>query len=98
MNLTPKHKKQLKAEAHALKPIVMIGNKGLTEAVINEINQALDDHELIKIRSSEADRVARQDLFAEICKSTTSQLVQIIGKIGVIYRKVNKKDDFHQKK
>lgn len=87
MSLSPKTKKVLKGKAHVLKPIVSIGNKGLTEAVIKEIDVALNDHELIKIRLHSEDREMRRQFLAQICEATTAELVQVIGKLGVIYRK-----------
>lgn len=87
MTMTPKHKQQLKALAHKLKPIVLIGNNGLTPAVNKEIDRALHDHELIKIRIQTTDRDLRKQLFAEICATHGAEFVQGIGSIGVIYRK-----------
>lgn len=88
--MNPIVKKQLKAQAHALNPVVMIGQAGLTEAVIKEINIALDVHELIKIRIR-AERDERQDISQQICAATTAELVQSIGQIAVLYRKNPKK-------
>jgi len=87
MTLSSKYKQQLKAQAHKLKPIVLIGNNGLSEAVQNEIERALTDHELIKIRVAVADREIRREIIHEICQTRQAELVQIIGNIGVIYRK-----------
>lgn len=86
MPLTPKIKQQLKAKAHKLKPVIMIGNNGLTDAVNKEIDRALLDHELIKIRIHTNDRELRRELLNEICKANQAELVQTIGSIGVIYR------------
>lgn len=87
MQLTSKYKQQLKAQAHALKPVVIIGQHGLTEAVQNEIEQTLHDHELIKIRIPAIERGQRQILINEICTARNAQLVQSIGRIIVLYRK-----------
>ena len=65
MSFTTKQKQQLKAQAHKLKPIVTLGMNGLTDTVKDEINRALDDHELIKVRIN-ADRSERKELYAEI--------------------------------
>lgn len=86
MPLTPKVRQQLKAKAHKLKPVIMIGNKGLTPAVHKEIDQALHDHELIKIRIQTTDRELRRELFAQICTTNQAELVQTIGSIGVMYK------------
>lgn len=81
------YKQQLKAKAHKLKPIVLIGSNGLTANVINEINRGLDDHELIKIRINASDREARHAMYAEICRVTEADPIQFIGGIGVLFRK-----------
>jgi len=86
MPLTPKTRQQLKAKAHSLKPIILIGNKGLTEAVHKEIDIALHDHELIKIRIQTNDRELRRELFAIISETNHAEIVQMIGSIGVFYR------------
>ena len=87
MSLTPKTKQALKARAHALKPVVLIGNQGLTPAVSKEIDRALHDHELIKIRVASNDRELRRALISEICAAQQAELVQLIGNIGVLFRK-----------
>lgn len=87
MALNTKFKQQLKAQAHKLKPVVMIGNNGLTEAVNKEIDRALTDHELIKVRIATNDRELRRSLFAELAEANQAAVVQMIGNIGVIYRK-----------
>lgn len=86
MPLTPKIKQQLKAKAHTLKPVILIGNNGLTDAVNKEIDRALHDHELIKIRIQTNDRELRRELFNQLCEANHAELVQVIGNIGVIYR------------
>jgi RNA-binding protein len=86
MPLSPKAKQALKAKAHKLKPIVLIGNNGLTDAVNKEIDRALHDHELIKIRIQTNDRELRRTLLTELCVHNQAELVQVIGNIGVIYR------------
>ena len=65
----------------------MIGNQGFTEAVKKELDRALTDHELIKVRIASTDRDLRRGLFAEMCQATGAELLQVIGSIGVIYRK-----------
>lgn len=87
MSLTPKERQQLKAKAHSLHPIVMIGNKGLTAAVKKEIDLALEDHELIKIRLSITDRNEKKAAVTDICESLQAESVQLIGNISVLYRK-----------
>lgn len=87
MSLTPKTKQALKARAHALKPVVLIGNQGLTPAVSKEIDRALTDHELIKIRVASNDRELRRALISEIVEAQKAELVQLIGNVGVLFRK-----------
>jgi RNA-binding protein len=90
MSMTPKQRQQLKGKAHSLRPIVFIGNNGLTDNVIMEIDRGLEDHELIKIRIQESDRNARKELFQKICEALFAYPIQLVGGIGVIYR-VSKK-------
>jgi len=86
MPMTPKMRQHLKAKAHKLKPIVLIGSNGLTDAVQKEIDRALTDHELIKIRLPSIERDEKQTLLNEICASNQAELVQLIGNIGILYR------------
>jgi RNA-binding protein len=83
-------KKKLKSDAHHLNPVVMIGQAGLTAAVIAEIELALDAHELIKVKIR-ADRDERKEITDEIIAATTAELIQAIGQIIVIYRHNPKK-------
>lgn len=84
--LSPAERKALKARAHSLEPIIHLGGKGLTEAVIAEIGRALTAHELIKVRAGGLDRDAREAALAEICARLDAQPVQHIGKVLVLYR------------
>lgn len=86
LNLTSSERRDLRARAHALHPVVIIGDKGLSESVVHEISVNLDAHELIKVRATEADRAARESLLSEICETLEAAPVQHIGKILVIYR------------
>ena len=78
-------KKKLRAEAHTLNPVVMIGQSGLTAAVLAEIEQALDSHELIKVKIR-AEREERKLISEKICTDSGAELIQAIGQIAVIYR------------
>lgn len=78
-------KKKLRAEAHTLKPVVMIGQSGLTSAVLAEIEQALDSHGLIKVKIR-AERDERKRINEKICADTGAELIQDIGQIAIIYR------------
>jgi RNA-binding protein len=86
LNLTPVERSALRAEAHALKPIVLIGEAGLTEAVMKEIELGLDSHGLIKVRVFGDDREARIEMYETICAQTGAAPVQHIGKLLVLYR------------
>lgn len=90
MTLTPENKKKFRSIGHGLKPIVTIAGNGLSEGVANELNRALDDHELIKIKLAIEDREQRKAITAEICKSNKAELVQAIGKTALIYRVAKK--------
>jgi putative YhbY family RNA-binding protein len=83
--LSPTRRRELKARAHALDPVVLIGGDGLTSAVVAEIDRSLKSHELIKIRVN-ADRPGREAILGEICARTGAQAVQHIGRILVIFR------------
>ena len=76
----------LRARAHHLNPVVMIGQHGLTEAVIRETETALRAHELIKVRVLGDERDERLLIGEELCAATGAQLVQHIGKLLVLYR------------
>ena len=78
-------KKKLRAEAHTLNPVVMIGQSGLTAAVLAEIEQTLGNHELIKVKIR-AERDQRKVISEQICTETGAELIQTIGQIAVIYR------------
>lgn len=85
-DLTPAERRALRARAHLLQPVVMIGEAGLTFAVIREIDINLNSHELIKIRVLGPDRERRESLIAEICAALDASPVQRIGKILVVFR------------
>ena len=84
--LTPAERQALRGRAHRLKPVVLVGEAGLTAAVVREIERALATHELIKIRVMGTAREAREALLGEVCAATASAPVQHIGKVLVVYR------------
>jgi RNA-binding protein len=84
--VTPAERKALKARAHNLNPILQLGEKGLTDAVVAEIDRALGAHELIKIRAASLNRDEREVALASICERTQCHPVQHIGKMLVVYR------------
>lgn len=87
MPLTQEQKKQYKSIGHHLKPVLIVADNGLTEGVLAELERALSDHELIKIKINILDRESRLQTIAELCKAGTADLVQVIGKMALIYRK-----------
>jgi RNA-binding protein len=86
MSLTTKQKKYLRGLAHDLKPVVMIGNNGVTDGVLSELTERLAHHELIKVRISGVDRSERLQMAEKLCQSSSSELVTTIGHIAVLYR------------
>ena len=91
MSLTQSQRRHLKGLAHHLKPVVMIGQHGLTENVFNEIEIALDAHELIKVRVSGADRDDRKVMLETISSRCSAELVQSIGHVAVLFRRNSEK-------
>jgi len=87
MLLTEKMKRELRGRGHTLKPVVSMGNAGLSKAVLREIELSLEHHELMKIRIGAADREQRKTIITEICTTCGAELVQAIGHIALIYRK-----------
>lgn len=87
ITLTNLQKRYLKALAHHRKPIVIIGDAGLTPSVMHEILLALDYHELIKVRLNAEDRYRREAMIAEICTITEAALVQKIGHVATLFRR-----------
>lgn len=85
-SLTPAQRQFLKGLAHNRQPVVMIGNQGLTAAVLKEIERGLDAHELIKIKAASDDPETRRAWLEEICTATGAAPVQQIGRILVIFR------------
>jgi len=84
--LTARQKSHLKSLCHSLKPVVIVGQKGLQENVLNEIELALDHHELIKIKLG-ADRETHKQFISDIGARTGAELVQSIGQTASFYRR-----------
>ncbi len=87
MALTEKQKKHLRRLAHPLRPIVMLGNAGLTTGVVQELERALGDHELVKVSARVGERSARDAALDDLATQTSSEIVQRIGNVGVFYRR-----------
>ena len=90
MSLTPARKKQMRTIGHQLHPVVTISEKGLSEGVHLELERALEDHELIKIKLSIAEPEARRQLVSELCARHRAELVQSVGKVALLYRAAQK--------
>jgi RNA-binding protein len=92
MPISPERKKEFRTIGHKLNPIVIVASKGLSDGVLAELNRALDDHELIKVKIALEERDDRKALVAELETLTHVELIQEIGKIVLLYRH-NKKAD-----
>lgn len=92
MALSQDRKKSLKAIGHKLNPVVMVAGNGLSESVLIEIDRALEDHELIKVKFAVGDRDLKKELLERTEKATRSTLVQSIGNIGLFYRAAKQPD------
>jgi len=86
MTITDKQRLWLKRQVHHLKPVVLLGQAGLTDAVVAEIDAALARHELIKVKVNAGDRDERDALIMEIADRTESTLVDRIGHVAAFYR------------
>jgi RNA-binding protein len=95
MPLTQQQKKALRNLANDLKPVVMIGQHGLTENVLNEIELSINHHELIKVKVNANDREQRQTFIEQIAEHTRSDLVHRIGHIAVFYRRNPQRNQIH---
>lgn len=91
--LTATQRKELRAQAHHIDPVVMIGSDGLTPAVTNETNTALNAHGLIKVRILGDEREERIQIAEQLCQELGATLVQHIGKLLVFYRPLPPKDE-----
>ena len=95
LKLTPAERSELRSQAHGLKPVVLIGDAGLTPAVMKEIEAGLNVHGLIKVRVFGDDRDARIGMYESICAELGAAPIQHIGKLLVVYRP--KKEDEKQR-
>ncbi len=96
MPLTSQQVRALRAESHRLKlkPVVMIGQHGLSENVLNELESSIDHHELIKIKIPAGDKADKQDLIDQVCTSLKAERIQSIGNVVVLFRKNPKSTRF----
>lgn len=85
--LSSAERRALKARAHHLRPTVIVGEAGLTAAVLKEADLNLERHELVKLRVLTGDRTDRERLIAHLCAALTALPVQQIGRMLVVYRR-----------
>jgi RNA-binding protein len=90
MALTDKQKKHLRRLGHALHPVVLVGQRGLTDNVAAELGRALHDHELVKVRARVGDRDTRNAVLADLARASGAELVICIGNVGLFYKQNNK--------
>ncbi|HWV19314.1 MAG TPA: ribosome assembly RNA-binding protein YhbY, partial [Rhodocyclaceae bacterium] len=86
IEITTAQRRELRAAAHSLKPVVSISQKGLTDAVLKEVDRCLKAHELIKVRIYDTEREQREALFAAVCEAVGAAQVQHIGNLLVLWR------------
>ena len=86
MTLSESQKKYLRGRGHQLKPIITVGNAGLSESVLAEFETTLAHHELIKVKVRTGDREVRDKMISQLCDNHSAILVQRIGNIALIYR------------
>jgi RNA-binding protein len=85
--LNEAQRKHLRRLGHDRKPIVLIGQAGLSPNVITELERALEDHELVKVKARVGDRDARDEILTTLAARTQSELVQRIGNVALYYRR-----------
>lgn len=90
MTISNDMKKHLRGIGHNLNPVVTIAAKGLTDTVLTELQRALNDHELIKVRLAAGDRETKKTIIDEACKRSNAELVQTIGHVILLYKKADK--------
>lgn len=86
MSLTTEQKKRFRTLGHSLNPIVMVAGNGLSENVQLEVDRALEDHELIKVKFAVGDRDLKKQLIQELISIVEAELVQEVGNVAVLYR------------
>lgn len=86
MTLSESHKKHLRGLGHALKPLVIVGDAGLSESLLAEFESTIAHHELIKVSVRVGDRKARDSIIEELCRTGSATLVQRVGNMALLYR------------
>lgn len=91
MDLSEPQKKFLRGLGHQLKPVILVGDAGLTESVMNEFRSTIEHHELIKVRVRAGDRKLRDDIIRDLCDKGDASLVTRIGNVALVYRRNDEK-------
>ena len=91
MNLSEPQKKYLRGRGHALKPLIIVGDAGLSDSLISEFNSTIAHHELIKVRVRGGDRDVRDETIQKLCDQSDASLVQHIGNVALVYKANTKK-------
>lgn len=91
MPLTGKQKRKLRALGHHLSPVVLVGANGVTEGVVNATDQALHDHELVKVKLADEDRDSRAEAIDSLASQTGSEVAQVLGRTALLFKKRKKK-------
>ena len=94
MKLSEQQKKFLRGRGHQLKPLIMVGDAGLSRSLLAEFESTLEHHELLKVRVRAGDRDTRDEIIASLCQQGRAELVQRIGNVALVYRpNLNKKPE-----
>jgi RNA-binding protein len=91
--LTGKQRRALRAKGHHLEPVVIVGQSGVTEGVLGAVTQALNDHELIKVKIHEGPET-RQEAAAKMAEGTAAELVQLLGRTALLFKKREEDSEF----
>ena len=94
MSLSPEQRREYRAIAHNLKPVIIVGDKGLSEGLQEELERALNDHELIKLRIPAQPKKEKRAFNESLCNRHAAELVEAIGNVIVIYRRNAERDKF----
>ncbi|MEE4186584.1 MAG: ribosome assembly RNA-binding protein YhbY [Gammaproteobacteria bacterium] len=86
MKLTERQRKFLRTRAHALKPVIALGDKGVTRSFVDELNATLEHHELIKLKVRAGDRAARDAAIERLCADARAVLISRVGNVATLYR------------
>jgi len=87
MNLSEPQKKHLRGIGHGLHPLIMVGDAGVSDGVMNEFNNTIDHHELIKVKIRSGDREQRDAMIEDLCKRGQAELVTRIGNVALMFRR-----------